>query len=357
MAKPLRSDDTRPQSVQFTHFGVLDDGKRSKGAAVTSIVINGLIVLIIVLLGLVVKSNPKMAKQLTELTLPPEPPPPPAVKRPPPPPPPKPLPATPKITPPKVIEPPPDIKPIEVPIPKPVVAAPAPPKAMNPAPAPVKVDLANRPVAIKNNDLHPSAVRMGSETNPIIASGPAVAKVDLGGAGARTSANNTGNGPRAAAVQLGSGNPNGTNLNGTSKGPAVAGVKLGTPGSNGPIGSTNYGNRPVQVQLQSQAQGPATTRAVVNPLAAASPPKVIYKPAPVYTAEAKSLHLEGNVSVKIKVLASGAVQVEAITHSLGHGLDESAKQAVLGTRFKPAVDANGHPVDWEGVVQVNFQLS
>jgi TonB family protein len=360
MAKPLRSDDPRPQSVQFTHFGVLNDGKRSKGAAVTSMVINGLIVLIIVLLGLVVKSNPTVAKQLTELTLPPEPPPPPVVKRPPPPPPPKPLPPTPKITPPKTVDLPPEIKPIEVPIPKPVVLAPAPPKAVTPPPAPVHIDLANKAAAIKNNDPKPSAVRLGNETNPLDKlNGPAVSRVNMGNAGAPgMNASNTGSGPRAASVSLGNGNPNGQNINGSGKGNVqIAGVRLGTPGSNGPIGSRNYGNQPVQVQLQSQARPPATNKPIVNPLTAASAPKVIYKPTPVYTAEAKSLHLEGNVSVKIKVLASGAVQVESITHGLGHGLDESARQAVLGTRFKPAVDANGNPIDWEGVVLVNFQLS
>jgi TonB family protein len=359
MAKPLRSDDPRPQSVQFTHFGVLNDGKRSKGAAVTSMVVNGLIVLIIVLLGLVVKSNPTVAKQLTELTLPPEPPPPPVVKRPPPPPPPKPLPTPPKITPPKAIEPPPDIKPIEVPIPKPFVPTPAPPKAVNPAPAPVHIDLANKAASIKNNDLHPSPVRLGNETNPLDKlNGPAVSRVDLRNAGAPgMNASNSGSGPRATAVVIGNGNPNGSNVNGNGRGPAVTGVKLGTAGSNGPIGSRNYGNQPVNVQIQSQAQPPASSKAVVNPLAAASAPKVLYKPTPIYTAEAKSLHLEGNVSVKIKVLASGAVEVVGITHSLGHGLDESARQAVMGTRFKPAVDVNGHPVDWEGVVLVNFQLS
>ena len=29
MAKPLRSDNPAPQNIQFTHFGVLNDGKQS----------------------------------------------------------------------------------------------------------------------------------------------------------------------------------------------------------------------------------------------------------------------------------------------------------------------------------------
>ena len=33
MAKPLRSDDPTPQNMQFAHFGVLNDGSQSKGFA------------------------------------------------------------------------------------------------------------------------------------------------------------------------------------------------------------------------------------------------------------------------------------------------------------------------------------
>ena len=74
MPKPLRSDDPNPQPVQFAHFGVLNDGKRSKGAAVTAIIINCSIAALIVILGMVIKTNPIVAKKLAELTLPPEPP-------------------------------------------------------------------------------------------------------------------------------------------------------------------------------------------------------------------------------------------------------------------------------------------
>ncbi len=50
-------------------------------------------------------------------------------------------------------------------------------------------------------------------------------------------------------------------------------------------------------------------------------------------------------------------QVEGVTSGLGHGLDEAAVQAVRGTRFKPATDASGAPIEWEGVVNVAFQLA
>ena len=46
-----------------------------------------------------------------------------------------------------------------------------------------------------------------------------------------------------------------------------------------------------------------------------------------------------------------------VTSDLGHGLGDSAIHAVEATRFQPATDASGHPIDWEGVVNVAFQLA
>ena len=69
------------------------------------------------------------------------------------------------------------------------------------------------------------------------------------------------------------------------------------------------------------------------------------------------MHLEGNVQVRIRVTPAGTVEVLAIEHGLGHGLDEAARQAAQGTRFKPALDATGNPISWEGVVTVRFQMS
>jgi TonB family protein len=84
---------------------------------------------------------------------------------------------------------------------------------------------------------------------------------------------------------------------------------------------------------------------------------VIYKPKPQYTAEALQMHLEGVVTVHIRVLPNGAVEVLGVTNGLGHGLDESAKRAAQATRFEPATDSTGHPVAWDGLVNVAFQLA
>jgi TonB family protein len=263
-----------------------------------------------------------------------------------------------KIEMPKPIEPPPDIKPIEVPKPKPFMPAPAPPKAVNPPPAPVKVNLATTAAAVPNHDAHPSAVRLGATDNPLKPlTGPAVSNVNLGVRGVPGMASsNTGNGPHAASVQLGQGCPNCTNMNGTDHGNArVAGVKLGVPGGTGPM---NFANRPVNVQLQTQ-QVPSQQTARVSTTAAISSATVIFKPQAPYTEEAKSQHVEGIVQVRIRVLPDGSVQVLGIVpgRSLGHGLDQSAEGAARGTRFKPARDAQGNPVPWEGIIQFQFQLS
>ena len=363
MAKPLRSDDPNPPNVQFRDFGVLNDGTRSKGATVTSIVVNVTLAALVIILGFVVKTNPAVAKQIAEITLPPEPPPvPKPAPKPPPPPPPKltpPKPVTPpKVPPPPMPDPPPDPKPLPTPQPKPVNLPPAPPKAVTPPPAPVKVNLGVASAAsVPNHDAHPSAVRLGSPTNPLQPlTGPAVSRVNLGVAGMPgMNAANSGNGPHATSVNMGSGCPNCTNLNGHDNAShQVVGVKLGS--GNGPMNSPNVA-AVTPVKLGTPPPPPPTTRTASTALPASSAPKVIYKPEPVYSAEARQLHLEGAVTVRIRVSASGSVQVLGVVTGLGHGLDQSAVQAAGGTRFHPALDASGHPVDWEGNVVVRFILS
>ena len=361
MAKPLRSNDPNPAPVQFSHFGVLDDGQRSKGAAMTSVAINITLAAAFVILGMVVKNNPVMARKVAALTLPPEPPKVEPPKPKPPPPPPK-LPPTPKIKvePPKIkmpepkIQPPPEIKPVVVPQPKPVVLAPPAPKKVDPPPAPKLVNLGQpKAAAIANNDAHPSAVRMGYAEIKAL-NGPAVAaRVNLGGGLAGMPSSNTGSGPHAASVSLGNGAPSGTNLNGRDRAPAkVAGLGTGVPGGTG-----TGRNGPVAVQIAPPTAAAPPARSMEASRSMASAPVVTYKPQPVYTDEARQMHLEGNVQVKIRVLTNGSTQFLGITHGLGHGLDQAAEQVVKAMRFKPALDSSGRPIDWTGDVLVRFQLS
>ena len=362
--QPLRSESGfNRQDIQFKDFGVLNDGSQSKASLFTSITLNVVLLIIAVIVGAAAKKtmDKKKLENLTFVTPLKE------VPKPPPP----------RIVPPKVILRPPIMKPVEpkivmpevkveapkpVPIkpmeqPKPVVVpAPPAPKVAAAAPVPVKVNL-GQSASVVNHDVHPSAVALGSATNPIAPSNrPATAAVNLGQRGlAGMPASNNGGGPPASAVNLGSGQPNGS-LGGRS-GAAVQGVKLGVTGGTGTNGNGIGSQPPRAVQLGQATPPPALGRVQTEHPPVRTGPQVIFKPRPVYTAEATQLHLEGTVSVKIRVSASGAVSVVGVTDGLGHGLDESAIHAVQLTRFKPALDATGNPTDWEGVVKISFQMA
>jgi periplasmic protein TonB len=359
MAKPLRSDDPSPQNMQFSHFGVLHDGNQSKGSLFSAIVLNVVIAIVVCIIGAAAKKTMDNRHKLTELTLAPTP---------------KPAeiePIKPKIVPPKLpptpvvkVDPPkiklPDVKLPDLPKPpeikmvqQPPILVPAPPKLVQPPPAPRVVNLAQAQAAsVVNNSPHPAAVALGQQTNPIAVSNrPATSAVNLGNRGmAGMPASNTGAG--AKAISLGSGSPTSQDVASTAN--AVRGVKLGVTGGTGPLNSTGRVAGPVNLGQNTpppmpKPAGPAT---IVK-----SAPKVLFKPRPEYTAEAIKLHIEGTVSVRLRVSATGAVQVLGVTSDLGHGLGDSAVRAVQATRFQPATDASGHPIDWEGVVNVAFQLA
>jgi TonB family protein len=90
--------------------------------------------------------------------------------------------------------------------------------------------------------------------------------------------------------------------------------------------------------------------------AAATPVEITYKPNPVYTDEARSLKLEGEVLLEVSFAANGSLHVNKVVRGLGHGLDEAAMAAANKMRFKPAL-RNGQPVDSTAVVHVMFQMA
>jgi TonB family protein len=95
----------------------------------------------------------------------------------------------------------------------------------------------------------------------------------------------------------------------------------------------------------AQATGPATT-----------PVEITFKPQPVYTDEARSLKLEGEVLLEVSFSANGTLHVNRVVRGLGHGLDETAIAAANKMRFKPALRM-GQPVDSTAIVHVTFQLA
>jgi protein TonB len=363
MVKPLRSDNPAPQNIQFTHFGILNDGSQSRGSLFSSVAINVLIAIVIIIIGAAVRKTITPPEKVITLVepLPLKPPPP--------------LPPTPKVIirpqpKPPVIRPEPpkiEVPEVKVPEPKPVrithptpVVVPAPPKRVQPPPAPRVVNLGRaQPASVINNSPHPSAVALGRPDNPIAPSNrPSVSSINLGQRGlAGMPASNSGAGPAAKSVTLGSGSPGSQNMNGRDNAAhAVRGVQLGVANSNGPMNSHSR-EAAGPVNLGRVAPPPAAPSSAPTSAHLGGAPKVLYKPRPQYTAEAIKQHIEGTVSVRLRVSSTGTVQVLGVTRDLGYGLGESAVHAVEGTRFSPATDASGRPVDWEGVVNVAFQLA
>jgi TonB family protein len=348
----------RTKEIRFAHFGILNAGKQGKGSVFSSITINVIVALILLLLSTAAAKKAQLRLSTTRL----EAPIPVVIVKPKPIP--KPLPRPPIVK----VEPPRHVPQIEVPEPpktQTIVAkapsiptpnpTPAAPKRVNPAPAPAVISIQHAKAAsIANNSPNPSPIRLGSMTNPINnTSGPAVSKIDLGHSGAPgMPGSNTGLGPPSKINIAGSGSPDGR-TGGTANAPhAIAGIKLGTPGGTGPSNARPVG----AIQIASSQGAPPVHPAYTPTGGTKTPPKVVFKPRPQYTAEARQLHLEGTVYVKIHVSATGAVQVVGVSSGLGHGLDQEAVRAVQAMRFQPATE-NGHPVDWDGVVNINFQLA
>ena len=96
---------------------------------------------------------------------------------------------------------------------------------------------------------------------------------------------------------------------------------------------------------KSAATGPADTT-----------PNITDKPRPEYTAEGRSLRIEGDVVIDLVFLANGSIQINRVVNGLGHGLDESAVRAAQQIKFKPA-KREGEPVDFPARVRIEFRLA
>jgi len=137
-----------------------------------------------------------------------------------------------------------------------------------------------------------------------------------------------------ASADFGNGIATGGNGDGRSNGKGVA---------TGGFGSEQVVHAGPKV-VQADA-GPATT-----------PVEITYKPNPVYTDEARSLKLEGEVLLDVSFSANGTLHVNRVVRGLGHGLDEAAMAAANKIRFKPAL-RYGQPMDSTAIVHVTFQLA
>lgn len=106
----------------------------------------------------------------------------------------------------------------------------------------------------------------------------------------------------------------------------------------------------------SDAQPAPAATARQRPAAVVTPVEVLFKPTPAYSAEARALKIQGEVTLEVQFSAAGQVRVLRVVRGLGHGLDEMASSAAEQIRFKPA-QSDGRPVDFTANVEIVFRLT
>lgn len=156
-------------------------------------------------------------------------------------------------------------------------------------------------------------------------------------------------------------------------GPGTGNGTGGTRGAKGTVASAGFGNgvagpgsgdrgrRGGQTAQAGQAgfdqvAAPATPKPRQEVKAAMTPVEILYKPKPVYTDEARRLHVEGEVLMEVTFSANGRLQDMRVVRGLGHGLDEAAQRAAAQIKFRPA-RRDGQPLDSTAFVHIVFELA
>jgi TonB family protein len=338
-----------------TNFGLLPEPERSTASFVTSSVINGIILALVLYIGATAKHVLEQHHyEMTELIAPTTPPPQPKIKEPPPPKLPPPEPPKVKLEAPKIEMPkpkPPEPKPIQMeakltaPVMKPakpaIVLAPQPKAALTaamPAQTP-QVKPSTAPVHLGETfgaTPNPNATRPATVAaigNPYGGmQGPAVAPHGVVGS--------TGIGDGVKA--------------GSNAGTVGKVVSAGIPGATGDSTGKAYGKVASAGIPTAVAAAPMAQRAAAAPTT--SNLEVISKPPVQYTSEARQLKVEGDVVLRVTFLADGQVVVHDVVKGLGHGLDEEARKVAQHIHFRPAT-RDGHPIDLTTTITISFQLA
>jgi TonB family protein len=203
---------------------------------------------------------------------------------------------------------------------------------------------------------------MGSAATPTLKPMPAE-KVQTGGFGDENGIPGKGD-PKHATNVNGLGSP------ALPGGPGYGNGTGGDKGVRGVIPSTGFGNGTAiapsggkKGTVAASGFGNASDQTADAPkkkVAASGPvdttPEIVDKPRPEYTAEGRSLKIEGDVRLDVVFLASGTIQVNRVVSGLGHGLDDAAVNAAKQIKFKPA-KKDGQPVDFPAVIRIEFRLA
>jgi TonB family protein len=174
----------------------------------------------------------------------------------------------------------------------------------------------------------------------------------------------------------GKGDPNkATNVNRLGSpalpgGPGYGNGTGGDKGIRGTVASTGFGNGTANPPPSGGKRGTVQTTGFADQTVATDAPKkkavsgegaptqveILEKPRPEYTAEGRSLKIEGDVVIEMVFLANGSIQVSRVVSGLGHGLDEAAMRAAQQIKFKPA-KRDGQAVDFPARVRIEFRLA
>ena len=174
----------------------------------------------------------------------------------------------------------------------------------------------------------------------------------------------------------GKGDPNkGTNVNRLGSpalpgGPGYGNGTGGDKGIRGTVASTGFGNGTANPPPSGGKRGTIQSTGFADQTVAAEEPKkkaasnegaptqveILEKPRPEYTAEGRSLKIEGDVVIEMVFLSNGTIQVNRVVSGLGHGLDEAAMRAAQHIKFKPA-KRDGQAVDFPARVRIEFRLA
>ena len=349
-----------PMNYAYTpgrsNFGLLPEPERSPASFFTSMVVNGLIVLIAIYLGSQVKTIVAHRYEETVLIIPRTPPPPPKVKLPEPPKitPPEPLKIQVKLEQPKIVmpkvEPKPEPKPIqmEAKVAMPVIKAAKPSVVL--APQPKAAMTAAMPAQDNTVKASTAPVHLGQTfgvtPNPNATRPATVAAIGNPYGGLQ--------GPSVAphgvvgSTGIGNGLKAGSNTGVVGK-VASAGIPGGTGNAaTGPVGKVGMAAAPTVVATAApvlMATAPAMTTI-----------EVISKPPVQYTSEARQLRIQGDVVLRVTFTAAGQVVINGVLRGLGHGLDEEARRVAQQIRFHPATKG-GQAVDATTTITITFQLA
>lgn len=268
----------------------------------------------------------------------------------------------PKIEMPKPVPPPPKVAEIKLPTPvMPKIEA-APPKRFMPPPQPkLGAFKSEAPTTVANNKSAPSP-KMGGFGDPegVKPNPSATRTATIAAVGSFNAAPGPAAGAGAArqgavhGADFGSGVANGV-PGGKDKNATVASAGFGN-GVLGGTGSKDSHGTVARGSFGDNMYGSAPAPAVHPQAPQTTPIVVLAKPLPVYTSEARQLKIEGDVTLEVRFMATGQVEVLRVVAGLGHGLDEQAKLAAERIRFKPATK-DGQAVDQVSIIHVTFQMA